>query len=282
LNFVVLPWAALWDFMTAFQSSGVKAWDAFVQGRRDRPYPVPKMPDDGEGGAKQRALEERYFSGVEGSLSIDVRRWNRDGLLRPGRFSWSWTRRGEPAGTIEFAPASDAVVLLYCWRASEEEKWRSFEQRVPLTWTRCHLGGARPWFLCTEDAGDGQCCGRRVAKLYPRGHVFVCRHCCGLAYASQSENPRHRALSKSQKIRMRLGGSPSILELFPEKPSRMHRRTYGRLFNKAAAAQERWIALERDYMRRHYPRVLHDESAPGDSFPSQPRTRPVRQRRPAG
>ena len=58
-----VTWAALWDFMTAFQSSGVKAWDAFVQGRRDRPYPVPEMPDDGEGGAKQRALEERYFSG---------------------------------------------------------------------------------------------------------------------------------------------------------------------------------------------------------------------------
>ena len=58
-----VTWAALWDFMTAFQSSGVKAWDAFVESRRDRPYPVPEMPDDGEGGAKQRALEERYFSG---------------------------------------------------------------------------------------------------------------------------------------------------------------------------------------------------------------------------
>jgi hypothetical protein len=77
-----------------------------------------------------------------------------------------------------------------------------------------------------------------------------------LAYASQSENRRHRALSKSQKIRMRLGGSPSILELFPDKPPRMHRRTYGRLFNKAAAAQDRWMAMERDYMRRHYPGVL--------------------------
>jgi len=55
---------------------------------------------------------------------------------------------------------------------------------------------------------------------------------------------------------MRLGGSPSILELFPDKPPRMHRRTYGRLFNKAAAAQDRWMAMERDYMRRHYPGVL--------------------------
>jgi hypothetical protein len=29
---------------------------------RDRPYPVPEVPDDGESGAKQQALEERYFS----------------------------------------------------------------------------------------------------------------------------------------------------------------------------------------------------------------------------
>ena len=57
-----VTWAALWDFMTAFQSEGVKAWDAFVESRRDRPYLEPEVPDDGEGGAKQRALEQRYFS----------------------------------------------------------------------------------------------------------------------------------------------------------------------------------------------------------------------------
>ena len=57
-----VTWAALWDFMTAFQSSGVKAWDAFTESRRDRPYPIPQAPEDGESGAKQQALERRYFS----------------------------------------------------------------------------------------------------------------------------------------------------------------------------------------------------------------------------
>jgi 2-methylisocitrate lyase-like PEP mutase family enzyme len=60
-----VTWAALWDFMTAFQSGGVKAWDAFVESRRDRPYPVPEAPEDGESGAKQQALEQRYFSSAD-------------------------------------------------------------------------------------------------------------------------------------------------------------------------------------------------------------------------
>jgi len=65
-----VTWGALWDFMTAFQSDGVKAWDAFVESRRDRPYPVPEVPDDGESGAKQQALELRYFSSGDGRQQI--------------------------------------------------------------------------------------------------------------------------------------------------------------------------------------------------------------------
>src|SRR5437762_3456263 len=57
-----VTWAALWDFMTAFQERGTAAWDDFVASRADRPYPAPEMPSDGEGADKQRALEERYLS----------------------------------------------------------------------------------------------------------------------------------------------------------------------------------------------------------------------------
>src|SRR6266404_5818098 len=57
-----VTWAALWDFMTAFQERGVDAWDDFVATRKDRPYPAPGMPPDGEGADKQRELEERYLS----------------------------------------------------------------------------------------------------------------------------------------------------------------------------------------------------------------------------
>jgi hypothetical protein len=47
--------------MTAFEERGVAAWDDFVESRKDRPYPHPEMPPDGEGAQKQRLLEERYL-----------------------------------------------------------------------------------------------------------------------------------------------------------------------------------------------------------------------------
>jgi len=55
-------WAALWDFMQDFQSRGVAAWEDFQASRKDRPYPRPDVGPEGEGGDKQRELEERYFS----------------------------------------------------------------------------------------------------------------------------------------------------------------------------------------------------------------------------
>jgi len=55
-------WAALWDFMQDFQKRGVPAWEDFVASRKDRPYPRPDVGPEGEGGEKQRELEERYLS----------------------------------------------------------------------------------------------------------------------------------------------------------------------------------------------------------------------------
>jgi 2-methylisocitrate lyase-like PEP mutase family enzyme len=54
-------WAATWDFMTDFQARGIAAWEDFQQQRKDNPYPEPGIGPDGEGAAKQQALEKRYF-----------------------------------------------------------------------------------------------------------------------------------------------------------------------------------------------------------------------------
>jgi 2-methylisocitrate lyase-like PEP mutase family enzyme len=55
-------YAALWDFMQDFQARGLAAWEAFVADRRGRPYPRPQLLASGETVAKQRELEERYYS----------------------------------------------------------------------------------------------------------------------------------------------------------------------------------------------------------------------------
>jgi hypothetical protein len=171
---------------------------------------------------------------------IDVRCWRREGRLNPGQtFPCSWTIGGEPYGTISVRVEPSAVVLSFRARSYESAEWKLVEQHVPIIWTACHLGGGRPWFRCTATA-NGQYCGRRVAKLYLGGcPLFACRRCYGLAYASQHESPRFRSISRSRKIRMRLGGGPNLCEAFPEKPPRMHWRTYLRLRARGLAADAR-------------------------------------------
>ncbi len=106
---------------------------------------------------------------------------------------------------------------------------------VSITWTPCHYGGARAWFICPAPG-----CGRRVAILY-RGSL--CRRCYQLAYNSQRRTPIDRATTKAQKIRMRLGGSANLAGPFPRKPKRMHWSTYERLRREEAEASARsWPA----------------------------------------
>jgi 2-methylisocitrate lyase-like PEP mutase family enzyme len=55
-----ITWAALWDFMQAFEDRGIAAWEEFVESRRNRPYPEPFVGPEGEGADRQRELEKRY------------------------------------------------------------------------------------------------------------------------------------------------------------------------------------------------------------------------------
>src|SRR5690348_11571773 len=130
--------------------------------------------------------------------------------------SCSWARNGDPSGSIGVRTETDAVILMFQSRSPQSEEWKSIEQRVPLAWTRCHLGGKRPWFVCTGGS-SGPHCGRRVAILYGGDPDFACRECHDLAYASQSE-------------------------------SQQHWRTYHRLLAVAAAAEERSTSLLAAYL----------------------------------
>lgn len=155
--------------------------------------------------------------------SIDVRRWQRDGLLSPDNsFMWEWLKDGGRVASICVSVRRGLVVLDYQHRR-REGVWKKECYPVRLDWTSCHFGFSRPWFICP--AID---CGRRVAILYG-GEIFACRHCYQLVYASQREIAADRLLRKADKIRDRMRWEYGILGGLEPKPKGMHWRTYNRL-----------------------------------------------------
>ena len=98
--------------------------------------------------------------------------------------------------------------------------------RISVTWSRCHLGGYRPWFSCPR-------CGRRVSAVYHKAGTLACRLCWNLRYASQRRGAKSRKYLQSLKLRLRLNGVASLAAPFPERPPRMHEKTYQRLLEKA-------------------------------------------------
>ena len=152
-----------------------------------------------------------------GMWRLDVRWLHREGLLTVGRCSTvRWSHNGQPAASISVSAHDGQVMLKYRSR-SQGGDWEDMEYSVALQWTGCRFGGQRPWFLCPS-------CGRRVAVLWG-GTIYACRHCHKLAYTSQREDRCGRLLSRSLKIRERLGWDDD----YGQKPKGMHWKTYHRL-----------------------------------------------------
>ena len=168
---------------------------------------------------------------TEGYHRIDVPYLRRHGNLRPGTvFNLSWSRGGMQTGSIQGRTTSNSIILSYSHKRGESGEWQRKEYPVELVRTPCHYGGERTWFLC-----PAQGCGRRVAVLYGGG-IFACRQCHQLVYESQREQPHYRALRRIQAVRVKLGGSGSMAEPFPDKPKGMHWRNYERLVREAERA----------------------------------------------
>ena len=64
------------------------------------------------------------------------------------------------------------------------------------------------------------------ARLHAR---FGCRQCHKLSYTSRDESPHDRVMERARGIRLRLGGTPSLLDQFPDKPKGMRWKRYQRL-----------------------------------------------------
>lgn len=93
--------------------------------------------------------------------TIDVRRWQRDGFLTPGRtFGWQWTRHGEVTASIQVRVETDRLWLI-CRHQGGSGEWKDENYTVWFDRTACSLGGQRLWFRCPARG-----CNRHVAILY--------------------------------------------------------------------------------------------------------------------
>lgn len=162
--------------------------------------------------------------------AIDIRSYQREGYLEPGKCCTTrWYRGDRETGSVLVIASEDCVFLLY---GVGSGKPALVCQRIEMEYTLGHFGGRRAWFSCPS-------CGRRCAKLY-LGCVIGCRVCLDLAYESHRENETQRALRRAQKLRMRLGGSANMTLPFPGRPKGMHWRTYQRLRGQSERDEAVW------------------------------------------
>jgi hypothetical protein len=186
------------------------------------------------GGCGSGRRRSRNTDTTSNCCQIDVRRWQRQGLLRAGQcFALELNLYSAVVAAITVRTETDQVVLSHR-RPSYEHSSTDLEYAIRLEWTPCHYGGTRAWFLCPARG-----CVRRVAILYSGEAVFACRHCYQLGYQSQREAPYLRATHRAQVIRVKLGGSANLNEPFPSKPDGMRWSTYHRLRCEAEEAELR-------------------------------------------
>lgn len=168
--------------------------------------------------------------------SLDIRHWQREGLLQPEQaFVWRCMRGEAVAISVRAEP--DRLILTYQHQQGKDS-WVHRQYPVRLNWTPCTLGGRRAWFEC-----PGAGCGRRVAILYLAGAgMFSCRHCHQLVYACQREGADDRAARRAGKIRTILRWPPGILSGHGLKPRGMHWRTFWRLLAQQSAFIDQALA----------------------------------------
>ncbi|QZA78648.1 hypothetical protein K4H28_04360 [Deefgea tanakiae] len=155
---------------------------------------------------------------------VDIRRWQRDGMLSKRHFDWSWHRNGERVASITVKVAENAITLQY--RIKRNGEWQDVDCKIKLSKTACNLGGSRQWFICP-------CCNRRAAIIYI-GKVPACRKCYRLSYSSQHESHLERQIRKLDKIRDQLRWPAGFLNGESGKPKGMHWKTYNSLYQQQA------------------------------------------------
>ncbi len=188
---------------------------------------------------------------VESGLTLDLGKLMRDGLLRPGEtrtgsLVWSWVGTGERVASVTYQTSLGSeqgyLHLTYTTTGSTGEK-RQHDEWIELVTTPQPFGGRRWWFVCPRTGGH-------VTKLHrPNGGtIFASRQAYRLAYGSQRQSPRDRALAQAFKQRRRLGNHDGIGG-FIEKPKGMRWKTFDRAMERIDAIEDRvtahtWMLLK--------------------------------------
>lgn len=165
---------------------------------------------------------------VEDCLTLDLNRMLRADQLRDGQVEsgvLSWTRGGEPAGSIHYRgdmADPDNAELWLDYRRRVDDAWEAVEQRVRLESTRPAYGGRRWWMLCPYQ-------GHRVTKLHlpPGGDRFASRRAWRLGYRLQRQTARDQLFTRLHTLQAKLGCTHGYDE-WPDRPKGMWHRTYER------------------------------------------------------
>lgn len=181
---------------------------------------------------------------VESRNSLSVQFLKKQGCLQAGNNgTFSWSRDGEPCGSVGYWVKANGIQLNYRNRSSEHAEWVDVVLFIKFDHTPCNYGNQRTWLLCPH-------CHQRVAILYSEGKYFLCRKCSQLNYQSQHLQAYERRQVMAESIRKQLGGDFSSRSPFPDKPKWMHWKTYWRHQSKTCryetgALEGQMLALER-------------------------------------
>lgn len=185
---------------------------------------------------------------LESGLKLDINRLIREEAIRPGEHAiWSviWKT---PAGRL-YDSANIVADLRPGKFPHVTIKHGGREQEISLCFAHRHFGGKQWYFTCAWT-------NERVSVLWkpPGSRIFASRQFFGrqVAYYSQFETPRDRALSAARDIRRRVGGPDCIscLDPFPEKPKGMRWATYERLQHKCEQYERFSLAIAYVAVRR--------------------------------
>jgi|ERR1019366_596219 hypothetical protein len=197
------------------------------------------------GGRGSGRRQSYSFNTVDNCRILDASRWMRDGTLVSGGGTWQWRNAAtdEVLSSLRYRVETDGCERTVHLTYTLVETGEQLNYAIHMQTTTPNRGGQRWWFTCPLVV-NGKPCGRRVQKLYLplQAKYYGCRHCYQLGYDSRNQNEKRRAVLKAQRIRRRLGGSPSLYDPFPEKPHGMWWRTYHKLKERAEQAERKYWA----------------------------------------